>query len=102
MRLRKVFLVILLGGIASVCAIAWTIANSPHATGKVVNGEVIYCGEQKSKTDDNWCMVRLDPGTEMTVVDMPRSLPGQKLLLMETRTRVTKRTQFIIQHYGKL
>jgi len=99
---RKLLLVFLLAGIASVCVIAWTIVNSPHATGKVVNGEVVYCGEQKSKTDDNWCMVRLNQGTEMTLVDMPRSFPGQKLVLMETRTRVTKRTQFIIQHHGKL
>ena len=102
MPLRKLVLIFLLCGVASVCAIAWTIANSPHATGKVVNGEVIYCGEQKSDVQNNWCMVRLDPGPEMTVVDMPRTFPGQKLVLMETRTRLTKRTQFIIQHYGKL
>ena len=102
MRWGKVLLVSLLCGVVSVCAIAWTIANSPHATGKVVNGEVIYCGEQKSEVQNNWCMVRLDPGKEMTVVDMPRTFPGQKLVLMETQTRITRRTQFIIQHYGKL
>jgi hypothetical protein len=102
MPLRKLVLVFLLCGIASVCAIAWTIVNSPQATGKVVNGEVIYCGEQKSKVENNWCMGRLDPGMVTTLVDMPRSFPGQKLVLRETRTRVTKRAQFIIQHYGKL
>jgi hypothetical protein len=99
---RRLVLVLLLCGIAVACAISWTVVNSPRATGRVVNGEVIYCGEQKSETESNWCMIRLDAGMETTVVDMPRTLPGQKLVLIEMRTPVTKRTQYFIQHYGKL
>lgn len=100
MPLRKIIPIVLLCTAGAACAIAWMIANSPRATGKIVSGEVIYCGEQKRTVEINWCMVRLDPGTEMALVDMPRTFPGQKLVLMETRTSITKRTRFIIQKYG--
>jgi hypothetical protein len=81
-----------------VCAIVWTYANSPQATGALISGEVLHCGTSNLYVDNHWCMVRIDHPREKVRVYMPPQSPGQKLTLIKTLTRLTGRVHYIVRY----
>jgi hypothetical protein len=100
MGLRKpVWIGIILGAIG-VFAVGWTILNQPLATGRVLTGTVIYCGEQQ-KSESSWCMIRLDLDSRTVPVDMAREYPGQQISLIEMRRRLTGRTYYLVRGRDK-
>jgi hypothetical protein len=99
MSVRKSVLIGFGFGMAGVCAIAWMMLNMPPATGRILTGVVLYCGEQK--TGLPWCMVRLDNDSRTVPVDIGGGYPGQQLSLVEMRKRVTGQTQYLVRGRGK-
>ena len=100
MAVRKAILIGFCLCMTGVCAIAWTILNMPRATGRILTGSVVYCGERKS--GQAWCMVRLDEDRRTFPVDMGGGgFPGQQLSLVEMRKRVTGQTQYLVRGLGK-
>jgi hypothetical protein len=95
MAVRKSILIGFGLGVIGVCAIAWTILNMPQATGRILTGKVVYCGEQR--TGQPWCMVRLEDDWRTVPVDMGGGFPGQQLSLVEMRKHVTGQTQYLIR-----
>jgi hypothetical protein len=98
----KLVLILILCGIGAVGAMCWPLLNSPIATGRVANGKVIFCREHEVPATTNQCMVQLDNGLGTVTVNMPSAHPGQDLVLVETRSRITQRTKYIVRYYGKL
>jgi hypothetical protein len=100
MPVRKRMVTGIAVGLAGVSAIAWTILNAPQATGRIVSGNVVYCGERE--TGQPWCMVRLDRDWRTFPVDVGvGGYPGQQLSLVEMRRRVTGQTQYLVRGLGK-
>jgi hypothetical protein len=85
-------------GMAGVCAIAWTMLNMPLATGRILTGEVVYCGEQDPDHPGSWCMVRLDMVSRTVPVNMAREFPGQQISM---RKRLTGQTKYLVRDRGK-
>jgi hypothetical protein len=87
-------------GMATICAIGWTMLNMPQATGRMLTGKVIYCREQGLGHPSSWCMVQLDMDSRTVPVDMSREFPGQQLSLLEMRKRFTGQTQYFVRDRG--
>jgi hypothetical protein len=88
-------------GMATICAIGWTMLNMPQATGSMLTGKVIYCREQGLGHPSSWCMVQLDMDSRTVPVDMAREFPGQQLSLLEMRKRFTGQTQYLVRDRGQ-
>lgn len=101
MSVRKPILIGFGFGMAGVCAIAWTMLNMPMATGRILTGTVVYCGEQQTGHPSSWCMVRLDMDSRTVPVNMAREFPGQQISLIEMRKRLTGQTQYLVRDRGK-
>jgi hypothetical protein len=102
MSSRKLVLVLALGGIGLACFFGWPAIDAPYSTGRVVNGKVTYCVERRMAATSTQCMVQLDSGFGTVAVNMPSGHPGQDLVLVETRARITQRTKYLVRSYGKL
>jgi hypothetical protein len=88
-------------GMAGVCAIAWTLLNMPLATGRILTGKVVYCGDQNTGHPSSWCMVRLDMDSRTVPVNMAREFPGQQNSLIEMRKRLTGQTKYLVRDRGR-
>jgi len=89
-------------GIAIVCAMSWTYINAPQDTGTLVGGEVSYCGISNYYVDNHWCVVWIDNPHKWVRVYMPPQMPGKRLTLIETRTRLTGRVNYIVRYSPKI
>jgi hypothetical protein len=101
MSARKQILIGIGLGMAGVCAIAWTLLNMPLATGRILTGKVVYCGEQDPDHPSSWCMIRLDMDSRTVPVKMAREFPGQQISLIEMRKRLTGQIKYLVRDRGK-
>jgi hypothetical protein len=88
-------------GVAGVCAIAWTLLNMPLATGRILTGKVVYCGEQPTGHPSSWCVVRLDMDSRTVRVNMAREYPGQPISLIEMRKLLIGQAKYLVRDRGK-